>query len=92
MRPGAGTRARQRGRLLTHPQEAVPMPPGELLNTSEAAKILGCSRRTLSRKTANGEIKFAQKLPGLRGDYLFTRSYIERLAVAQARRDRSKAS
>jgi excisionase family DNA binding protein len=68
------------------------MPPGELLNASEAAKILGCSRRTLSRKAASGEIRSAQKLPGLRGDYLFARAYIERLAAAQARRNESRAS
>jgi excisionase family DNA binding protein len=58
---------------------------GDLVNVAEAAKILGYSRRTIARMAADGRLTAAHKLPGLRGDYLFQRADVERLATTRQR-------
>jgi predicted DNA-binding protein (UPF0251 family) len=45
----------------------------DLIGTAEAADITGLDRRTLHRKVERGELKVVQKLPGLRGSYIFNR-------------------
>jgi excisionase family DNA binding protein len=62
---------------------------GELINAEEASKILGYSKRTVARMAADGRLTVAQKLPGLRGNYLFERTHVEEIA---ARRNESRAS
>ncbi len=55
------------------------MQAGELINAAEVAELLGYSKRTIARMAGDGRLTPAYKLPGLRGDYLFNRAYIERL-------------
>jgi excisionase family DNA binding protein len=62
------------------------MQAGELINAAEAAELLGCSKRTIARMAGDGRLTPALKLPGLRGDYLFQRTYIERLATTRRRK------
>lgn len=45
-------------------------PTGPLLNTTQAARIIGCSRRTVQRLILDGHLVATMKLPGPSGDYL----------------------
>lgn len=55
-----------------------------LVTTVEAAKISGKSWRTVIRLVERGQLKPAQKLPGLRGAFLFNREDIVALADSDA--------
>lgn len=50
------------------------------LTSREAAGLLGMSLRTFLRRVADGDIKPAQQLPGVRGAYLFDADEIDRAA------------
>lgn len=52
--------------------------PG-LITTAQASKVSGKNWRTIIRLVERGELKPAQKLPGLRGAYLFHPTDIEGL-------------
>lgn len=51
-----------------------------MISTSEAARMLHEDPRTVQRKAQSGEYK-AEKMPGLRGAYIFERAYIARLVA-----------
>lgn len=48
-----------------------------LTTTGDAAERLGVDRTTVMRWAREGRIKYAQKLPGKLGAYLFTDAQIE---------------
>lgn len=50
-----------------------------LITTAEAVEQLNIDRSTLTRWVASGRIQPAQKLPGLRGAYLFNADEVERV-------------
>ncbi len=54
--------------------------PDRLLTTAEVAKLLHVAPQTVIRWADAGRIDIAQKLPGLRGGYLFAPDAVERLA------------
>lgn len=54
-----------------------------LISAKEAASLLNEDPRTVQRKAKAGQYP-AQKLPGLRGAYVFTEADIERI-IAQRR-------
>lgn len=57
----------------------------DLVTTAEALEILRkSSPSTVTRLVQAGKLAPAQKLPGLRGAYLFNRSDVERLAAERA--------
>ena len=56
----------------------------DLLTTAQAAEIVGRSVPTVNRWAAEGILTPAQKLPGLRGAYLFRRSDVEALSQETA--------
>jgi excisionase family DNA binding protein len=56
----------------------------ELLGVSEAAKLIGCSERTVKRLAKTGELPHALKMPGQTGAYLFHRNDVEALAKGRA--------
>ena len=52
-----------------------------LIGSSEAAKVLGCSRRTVHRLVARGALRPADTAPGgPYGTHLFKRTAVEALA------------
>lgn len=53
----------------------------ELLNTPQAAEMLGITRFYLSRLARQGTVPYAYKAQGRTGVYLFRREDIERLAA-----------
>lgn len=55
-----------------------------LVTTVEAAAITGKSWRTVIRLVERGQLTPAQKLPGLRGAFLFNRADVDALAVPNA--------
>lgn len=52
----------------------------DLLTSAEVCERLGIDRSTLSRWVAAETMTPAQKLPGLRGAFLFTPAEVERVA------------
>jgi excisionase family DNA binding protein len=54
------------------------------MTSAEACEQLEIDRSTLSRWVASGTITPAQKLPGLRGAFLFTPGDVEKLRSAMA--------
>jgi len=67
---------------MTH---AVRMPDADdLITSSEAARILGRSARTVARLAKAGELPHAGRLTAARGVYLFRRSDVEAFAAARA--------
>ena len=56
----------------------------ELLGVSEAAKLIGCSDRTVNRLAKTGVLPHAHKMPGQTGAYLFHRADVEALAKGRA--------
>lgn len=48
-----------------------------LMTSREVCQELGIDRRTLTRWVQDGKVTPAQKLPGLRGAYLFERGVLE---------------
>jgi hypothetical protein len=59
------------------------MTTADLLTASEAADRLGMPLRTFHRHVALGNVEHAQKLPGLRGAYLFNPDAIEAFAASR---------
>lgn len=57
------------------PTQTAPVAP--LITSREVCKRLGIDRSTLTRWVAAGRVKPAQKLPGLRGAYLFTADVLD---------------
>ncbi|WNM72261.1 helix-turn-helix DNA binding domain protein [Arthrobacter phage Gusanita] len=57
--------------------------PG-LITTAQASKVSGKNWRTIIRLVERGELTPAQKLPGLRGAYLFHPTDIEGLKDEEA--------
>lgn len=55
----------------------------ELLTSTEAGLILGCSGRTVTRRAEQGALPIAQKLPGPNGNYLFRRADVDALLAAE---------
>lgn len=53
-----------------------------LVTTSEAAKMLHRSIRTVNRMARDGSLAPALKLPGATGAYMFAREDIEKLLAA----------
>ena len=60
------------------------MVPTELLGVTEAAKLIGCSDRTVKRLAKSGALPHAHKLPGATGAYLFRRADVELHAQVRA--------
>ena len=60
------------------------MPTISLTPTSEAARILGVSLKTVYRMAESGELQEVAKSPGIRGARFFLREDVERLARARA--------
>ena len=56
-----------------------------LMTTTEAGRILGKSPRTVQRLAENGDLEYAQKLPGPNGAYLFEPAVIQRHAARESR-------
>jgi excisionase family DNA binding protein len=52
----------------------------DLIGTADAARRLGVSRSTLTRRVEAGELEPAMRVPGYRGPLLFERADIEALA------------
>ena len=50
------------------------------ISCAEASELLNEDPRTVQRKAQSGEYK-AEKMPGLRGAYIFERAYIQRLVA-----------
>lgn len=63
-----------------------------LVTSNEACERLGISRPTLSRWVTSGRLKPAQKLPGVRGAYLFDPEVIDQAVAALAAADGAAAS
>lgn len=55
------------------------MMPGmaDLLTSPEVAEVLGTTIRTVQRMAKHGRLPVAQKLPGEKGAYLFSREVVE---------------
>ena len=51
----------------------------DLIGTAEAAALRGVSVKTVTRWVRDGKLTPVQKLPGLRGAYVFDRSDVEAL-------------
>lgn len=62
----------------------APMSHEDLLTSTEAGRILGCSGRTVQRKHEAGLLDAAYQLPGPNGAFLFRRSDVEALAAEAA--------
>lgn len=60
------------------------MPTGELIGTSEAARLCGVERSTFFRWVQLGKISPAQRMPGATGAMLFDRSDVEAFLQARA--------
>lgn len=60
------------------------MATDDLLTTSEVCETLEVGTSTISRWVADGRLKPARKLPGLRGAFLFRRSDVEAIAAEVA--------
>ena len=67
----------------------MPKTEQSLITTAQASKVSGKNWRTIIRLVERGELEPAQKLPGLRGAYLFRKADIEALASADAEAARS---
>lgn len=52
----------------------------DLIDSREAARLLGISRATVNRRAASGELPTAHTTRGRRAQRLFDRATIERLA------------
>ncbi|WP_369122339.1 helix-turn-helix domain-containing protein [Arthrobacter sp. 18067] len=63
-----------------------------LITTAQASEASGRSWRSIIRLVEKGDLKPAQKLPGLRGAYLFKPSDIEALSDGSPKRQRSQLS
>lgn len=62
----------------------MPNTAPSLITTAQASKVSGKNWRTIIRLVERGDLSPAQKLPGLRGAYLFHPSDIEALKPAEA--------
>ncbi len=62
-----------------------------LLTTTDVAELLGIRVRTVQRLAQDGELPHAQKLPGVRGGYLFDRGTVELFKRQRAARKASAA-
>jgi len=60
------------------------MQTDDLLTSSEVARLLQVSVPTINRWAGSGRLPSAQKLPGIRGAYLFRRSDVEAFASERA--------
>lgn len=60
----------------------MPKTAPRLITTAQASKVSGKNWRTIIRLVEKGKLSPAQKLPGLRGAYLFNESDIEALKPA----------
>ena len=65
------------------------MPKVRLIPTAEVAQILGANVKTVTRWASDGVLPYAQKLPGLRGPYLFDAAVVARF---KAERDAEKVA
>lgn len=54
-----------------------------LLTSSETAKALGVSVKTITRWAASGKLTPAKKLPGLRGAMLFASTDVEAILARE---------
>lgn len=59
------------------------MPKVLLIPTAEVAQILGANVKTVTRWASEGTLPYAQKLPGLRGPYLFDAAEVARFKAAR---------
>jgi len=57
----------------------------DLVTTTEAAEALGVSAKTITRMAEDGRLTPQQRLPGVRGTYLFERAVIDRAVAGRAR-------
>jgi len=66
----------------------------DLISSRDAAEILNCDVRTISRWSQEGKLPVAVQVPGYRGARLFERSVVEELARrnAEAEPERIEAS
>ena len=65
------------------------MPKVPLIPTAEVAQILDANVKTVTRWASDGVLPYVQKLPGLRGPYLFDPAVVERF---KAERDAEKVA
>lgn len=60
----------------------MPTTKQQLIGSAEAAKIRGCSQRTIHRLVQDGKLTPAMIAPGgFKGAYLFNREDVEQLEV-----------
>ena len=59
------------------------LPMADLLTSPEVAEMLGKTTRTVQRMAKGGRLPVAQKLPGLKGSYLFSKDVVELIARTQ---------
>lgn len=64
------------------------MPDLDLITSTEAGRILGCSGRTVQRRAEAGLLVPIRRLPGPNGPLLFLRADVERLAAETAEASR----
>lgn len=61
--------------------DGVGMPTPDLIGATEAARLIGCDKTTLTRAVADGRIAKAHKLPGKNGAFLFATDEVDRFAA-----------
>lgn len=67
------------------------MPKISLIPTAEVVRILGVNVKTVTRWASEGTLPHVQKLPGLRGPYLFDAAAVARFK-SERDAERKKAS
>lgn len=60
------------------------MPDHDLVPTTDAATILGCTVFAVHGLVRTGALRPAMKAPGIRGPLFFARADVERLAAERA--------
>lgn len=67
-------------------------PQPRLIPTATVARTLGVGTSTVHRLAEAGELKIAERAPGIRGAMLFRRSDVERLAARRAKAAAKRAT
>jgi excisionase family DNA binding protein len=64
----------------------------DLVGSSEVCRILDCNPSTVGRWVKSGHLRYAHKLPGRNGAYLFHRADVDKFAADRAATEQSEAS
>lgn len=60
------------------------MPTTELIGATDAARLIGCDKATLTRAVADKRIAYVHKNPGKNGAYVFALDEVERFRTEYA--------